>query len=201
MIIGFGHKAQTGKDTAGNYLVEWYGFTRVAFGDKLKEMCSFLTGISFDQFFGEAKHIHNETWGMTHREMAQRMGTDAIRNGFHTDSWIISTLADKNPNHNYVITDVRFLNEVDGIHEKGGDVVRIVRDTSGYDIDRTHASETGLDDYHGWDYVIDNDKDYNWFRDQLDGIMRSRGIKKRTKFQHFIHHTVPNAVKTIWKWD
>lgn len=168
MIIAFGHKAQTGKDTAGDYLVKNYGFTRIAFADKLKRMCSLLTGIPFEEFFGEAKHTYNEVWGMTHREMAQQMGTEAIRNGFHEDAWAIAALSNLDPNKDYVITDMRFPNEANFVRKYGGKLVRIDRDTKDYDIDRTHSSETSLDDFDDWDLILDNNGRLYEFYNDID---------------------------------
>ena len=173
MIIAFGHKAQTGKDTAGEYLVERYGFKRIAFADRLKEMCSLLTGIPFEEFFGEAKHTYNERWGMTHREMAQKMGTEAIRNGFHEDAWAIAALSNLDPNKDYVVTDMRFPNEAEEVRRQGGVLIRIDRDTTGYEIDRTHPSETSLDDFDDWDLIIKNDGSLKQYHDVLDKVIEN----------------------------
>lgn len=39
LIVGFGHRARSGKDTCADYLVNNYGFTRVSFADALYEEC------------------------------------------------------------------------------------------------------------------------------------------------------------------
>lgn len=54
---------------------------------------------------------------------------------------------------NWVITDVRYPNEAEAIKNLGGILIRIDRNTEFID---NHISETALDDYNGWDYVIDN---------------------------------------------
>jgi len=46
---------------------------------------------------------------------------------------------------NIVVTDVRFLNEVDYIDRLGGDVIRVVRPGTAVG---THVSETDLDQLH-----------------------------------------------------
>ena len=66
---------------------------------------------------------------------------------------------------NWIITDVRFPNEAKAIKDKGGIVIRVNRTyytedkkyIIGYDPFETHPSETALDDYDGFDYVIEND--------------------------------------------
>ena len=170
MIIGFGHKAQTGKDTAGQYLVESQGFVRASFGDHLKTVCSLVTGIPIEKFYDHKKEF-NEDWGMTHREILQRLGTDAMRNHFHEDTWVLGCLNQLMQRKSYIITDVRFPNEADAIKERGGYVIRVDRDTTGYDIDRNHPSETGLDDYTDWDYIIKNDGSLEDFHYKIDCIL------------------------------
>lgn len=53
----------------------------------------------------------------------------------------------------WVITDVRYPNEAEAIKNLGGVLIRIDRNTGFTD---NHISETALDNYDGWDYVIDN---------------------------------------------
>lgn len=55
---------------------------------------------------------------------------------------------------NWIITDVRFSNEVEAIQQKGGVVVRIVRDENTSD---KHTSEVALNNYGNFDFIIKND--------------------------------------------
>ena len=50
-IIAFGYKAGVGKDVAAKYLVDKYGFTKVAFADNLKECCMAVCGLTAPQVF------------------------------------------------------------------------------------------------------------------------------------------------------
>jgi hypothetical protein len=54
------------------------------------------------------------------------MGTEAGRNVFHKDLWVISLL-NRAKNKDVVVTDVRFQNEIKYIQDNGGVVVRIRR--------------------------------------------------------------------------
>ena len=54
----------------------------------------------------------------------------------------------------WVVTDVRFPSEADAIREHGGILIRVNRDTGYVD---NHPSETALDDYMDFDYIITND--------------------------------------------
>lgn len=55
---------------------------------------------------------------------------------------------------NWIITDVRFPNEAKVIKDKGGIVIRVNRECIGST--DNHLSETALDDYKDFDYVIAN---------------------------------------------
>jgi hypothetical protein len=71
------------------------------------------------------------------------------------DIWV-NALFDNLPNPfgQYVLADVRFPNEADGIRRRGGLVFRIER--SGVEAINAHPSETALDDYK-FDGIIHND--------------------------------------------
>jgi hypothetical protein len=84
-------------------------------------------------------------YGAEIRGLLQRLGTEAGRQTLWDSIWIDAALHDLDPNGNYVVTDVRFPNEAAAITERGGRLVRIVRD--GVGPANMHASETSLDDY------------------------------------------------------
>jgi len=84
---------------------------------------------------------------MTVRNFLQRLGTEAVRNGLHTDSWVNALFADYKsynkmtkedndngviPNvcmveKNWAITDTRFPNEFDAIRKRQGICIKIHR--------------------------------------------------------------------------
>ncbi len=52
-VIALMGKLRSGKDTAGQMLIDMGGGARVAFADKLKEICGELYGLSWDQMYTE----------------------------------------------------------------------------------------------------------------------------------------------------
>lgn len=129
---------------------------------KLKLIASVLTGIPIYKFEDQdfKKTILGPEWDyisenvevpMTVREFLQKLGTDAIRDGLHKNTWTNALFADLGEYDKWIITDVRFPNEADEIRKRGGIIVRINRneDTG------NHPSETALDSYN-FDYVINN---------------------------------------------
>ena len=101
--------------------------------------------------------ITHEPGPMTAREVMQYVGTDIFRK-MYGNVWIDSLIRRINQegSHLAIITDGRFPNEVQGIQDADGKVIRLLRDPS--DGEDQHASETALDDYSidKFDAFIDN---------------------------------------------
>jgi hypothetical protein len=55
MIIGVGGEKKHGKDTVANYLVEQYGYKKMAFADKLKHLCSSAFNVPIEDCYDENK--------------------------------------------------------------------------------------------------------------------------------------------------
>jgi len=157
LIIGFGYKAQSGKDTAADYLVKNYKFTRIAFADTLKESCRAVFGFNDSQLYGELKQTIDPFWHKTPREYLQLIG-DGFRKFIDPLIWI-KAIERKTQliDGNIVIPDIRYINEINFIHSIGGLAVKIKRDHYELqDKQAAHASETELDNFNKWDYEIDN---------------------------------------------
>lgn len=196
MIIGISGYSGSGKDLAGTIIQEislnkwevkkWAG--------KLKTMASILTGIPVEKFEDQEfkKTELGPEWSslkmrpgkrqdgifpkkqdmqlvpMTVRDLLQKLGTDAIRDGLHTNAWVNAVMADYKPGPfypdvaieehaklpNWIITDTRFPNEAEAIKKAGGIVIRINR--PGVQPINPHPSETSLDNW-SFDAVINND--------------------------------------------
>jgi hypothetical protein len=134
------------------------------FAGKLKEVATLLTGIPTHKFEDQDFKKTNlpEEWNtwypnqdrsepMTVREFLQKLGTDAMRNGLHTNTWVNATFANFSNTSRWLVTDLRFPNEAAAIIEKGGLLVRLERDSDTGD----HPSETSLDNYD-FNIVIEN---------------------------------------------
>lgn len=172
-LIGISGKIGSGKDTAAEIIqhltnpmgLDMFPYEVKKFAGKLKIIASILTGIPVEKFEDQEfkKQYLGEDWNyqidkfnpiqkMTVRELLQKLGTEAMREGLHTNVWVNALFADYNENSNWLVTDTRFANEAEAIKKLGGVVLRIERSTCQLG---THASETALDDYT-FDYVIHN---------------------------------------------
>jgi hypothetical protein len=169
MIIGLSGKRGSGKDTVATFIQDGEKFWKIKkFASKLKSIAALLTGLSEnDMYSQEGKAIFLPDWGMTVGEFQQKLGTEAIRNGLHSQAWVLALLADYNSEEDWLITDCRFPNEAEAIKAQGGVVIRVEGNPAGIQGDGTrddsHPSETALDDYQ-FDYTIQN----NSTLDQLE---------------------------------
>ena len=123
MIIGLAGYAQTGKDTAAKALFSM-SFTRFAFADILKDEVNdmlYAVGIADDTHNEEQKKFWRDFlvfWGRKRRQI-------------QADYWITQLEKEIRLNNHrckdVVITDVRYLNEVNWILESGGQIIRLHR--------------------------------------------------------------------------
>ena len=91
---------------------------------------------------------------MTGREFMQYFGTDVCRK-IYPDIWtdrLIKDIVAEQPNL-AIISDARFENEIEAVQKAGGKVIRLTRSVEGVD---AHESELALDNFSGFDAVIDN---------------------------------------------
>lgn len=208
MILGMVGLIGSGKDTAADYLCNNYGFRRDSFANTLKDAVSAVFG--WDRVLLEGRTREAREWrekvdewwsnrlGMkiTPRWVLQYWGTNVLRTGFHDDIWIASleNKMSKTPD-NIVISDVRFPNEINSIHNAGGIVVRVTRgdDPEWFkiaEIVNTYPTDTPLwnqnkkllDSYNvhasetSWvggkiDYIVSNDGTIAELFDQLKNLV------------------------------
>ena len=175
---------------------------------KLKAIASMLTGISQEKIedqefkktnlgpewnktvriFGEYYDGHVEDWTDVERptsvrDFLQKLGTDAIRDGLHTNAWVNALMSDykkidynddEQPEYpNWIITDTRFPNEAQAIKDAGGLVIRV--DRPGVKPINDHPSEVGLD---GWkfDYKIANVSDLKALTGTVEMILVKQNL-------------------------
>jgi len=196
-IFGIAGKAGSGKDTV--YLqmekkLKEQGFTvtKLSFASKLKDVCCLLFGwdrkrLEHDFTYKEGNTMDDGTLdpacrmlGMTRREIMQKVGTEAMRNGLHRDVWIIAlTLAIIRGEYDDVdvgvLTDCRFLNEIDFVTGRGGKMIRVERiDNVDTLTDKVnHASETEIEAFTAYDVLIRNNPSSTFKQLSLDELAKS----------------------------
>jgi len=175
IVIGFGYKAYSGKDTAAKHLIMSYGFQQKAFATSLKKATYDIFKLDHGQMYGNEKEDIDPFWGMSPRTIMQKIG-DGLRNSICEDVWIralerdVFTCGYKK----VVITDIRYPNELEAIQRWGGYAIKLKRTTSVTTCGNTqHASEVSLDSTPDgeWDYVLDNNGTVKELYNKLDYVL------------------------------
>lgn len=168
LIIGFGHKARQGKNSAAISMLNLFPLERharlYAYADALRaEVKRAIRGAG-----GQDRLVM--TWQESGlmpawvsaseigkpRTLLQWWGTD-YRRKQDPDYWVkrLQETLEREQPEVALITDVRFPNEADAIHAAGGYLIKCTR-TSKPDIDvPPHPSEQALDGYTAWDFHIE----------------------------------------------
>lgn len=160
MLIGLVGQKGVGKDETGNYLVEYYNFTKTHFADPLKESIRHIFNLNDEQLYGKDKETLDLRWNKTPRELFQIFGTDIMRNimspmlGLGNNIWVyrFKVWYEGHKEENIVVADVRFKSEAEEIKKLGGILIRIDRNTKKTDY---HISEQEVNDIIV-DYTLSN---------------------------------------------
>ena len=161
MVIGICGKKFSGKSTVARLLSEATGYKVRSFADKLKDVCCVLSGCTRldleDYDFKENKLVPEyleaycgDADKPTFRAFLQHFGSEVMR-GINDSIWIDCTLG--NECGNVIVSDVRFTNEAKAIKDRGGIVIKVVRDS--VEAKDKHQSETHIDDIQE-DYTLFN---------------------------------------------
>lgn len=187
MIIGLSGKMGVGKDYLARHVIQPFIESRfpkercinLAFADQLKINTIMKYQVPFESVFIKK---NDQT-----RKLLQREGTENGRHKLGENIWInytenwIETWKSRGFS-TFILSDVRFCNEIDWIHNQGGVVIRIEapkRSQAKFEQEfgpvengGSHQSEIELDniDPFNYDLVVDNDQNQNQNQIQLNLI-------------------------------
>lgn len=161
-IIIFSGKQYSGKDTAAKILLaKLPTFRRCAIGDIIKYTYGKQKGLTYDEIeqnkaFYRPDLIKLGNWG---REQ-------------DPDYWLKKIVEQDG---NIVVTDVRVPHEYELFKKAGAKSIRVeatreVRSLRGDIVNEDDITEVGLDDIKDWDFVIDNNSDYESLKTQVLAI-------------------------------
>lgn len=164
-IIIFSGKQYSGKDTAAKILMDAMpSFKRCAMGDVIKLEYGKLNGISYEEIeANKPKYrqglIDLGNWG---RSQSQ-------------DYWLEKIIEQKG---NIVVTDVRIKHEYEIFKSAGAISIRIEADRElrekrgGKLVGEDDVTEVDLDNIRDWDYIIDNNRDYETLKKEVLSIVQ-----------------------------
>lgn len=151
-LVAFTGLPRSGKDTAAAYLMDRHAFYRRQFSTPLKQAAAVLLDRTVDEMEG-ANGFDREAilpeWGFSTRWFLQRLGTECMRDVIGPDFWLKRMRKTLSPIGRYVITDLRFQNEVSLVRDLGGRIIEIARPG----VERSvHISDAGVEA----DWIIPN---------------------------------------------
>lgn len=162
-IIIFSGKQYSGKDTAAKLMMELLpSFKRCAMGDIIKFTYGKKNGLSYDEIeknkpLYRADLIKLGNWGRAQ---------DA-------DYWLKKILEQDG---DIMVTDVRVPHEYDVFKYAGAVTIRVeasrqTRMSRGTLIGEDDITEVGLDEVKDWDYIIENNSDYDCLKSNVNKIV------------------------------
>lgn len=193
MIIGIHGKLRSGKDTVARLLSEKFielGFKtrKRAFADSLREVVEKIICVerkfvddsystqSLD-FTEEQKNTYIPEFDLTIGQMLQHLGTETMRDHFNINVWVNSlwlNIKDIYENEIVIVTDVRFINEVKFLRDTGCILINVegkpTTQTDESTRDKNHSSETSLDSFNEYDFVIKNDGTLDELKNKINFI-------------------------------
>lgn len=149
-LIGLTGYKGSGKTTLAKVAQEEFGFVRMGFAGRLKDIiCTLWPAFTYDQLYGEKKEEVVEEYGKSAREVMQVVGTDLLR-GYDPDVWVrymrqgLEGCQAWFGEHTspLILDDLRFDNEAALVKELGGEVWKVVR--RGDLLSDSHVSEQGV---------------------------------------------------------
>lgn len=176
-VILIAGKARAGKDTTALLLKEIYTekgkkTINLAYGNYIKE---YAKNISDWDGRDETKP----------RSLLQRLGTDIIRKDIDPN-FFVKRLCDDIKVYSYffdviTVSDVRFPNEIDGPSAMFKDIIKIkiIRDnfvSNLTDVEKKHITETALDNYNDYDFVIHNDGTISDLREKILKLVKELNV-------------------------
>ncbi len=162
-IIIFSGKQYAGKDTAAKIMLDKMpNYRRCAMGDIIKLTYGAQKGLTYDEIEKNKAKYRSDlivlgNWG---REQ-------------DPDYWLKKIIKQKG---NIIVTDVRVPHEYEVFKNAGAITIRVeatreTRAKRGQLVGENDITEVGLDNEKNWDYIIDNNSNYEYLKSQVEKII------------------------------
>lgn len=171
-IILIGGKARAGKDTTADYIIKKIGNDKV---------CRIQVG-QYIKYYAEKYFGWDGKEETKPRALLQELGTEVIRNkidpDFHIDRLIQDFKVLSYFYDTFIVSDVRFPVEIEKVKSTFDDVVsiKVLRDTEILTSkQKSHSTETALDNYNNFDYIIDNNGTLEELEGKVNNLLKEIG--------------------------
>lgn len=199
-VIGFVGFIGSGKGAAGDILSE-FGYEKESFAKSVKDSVAAMFGwdrkllegdTECSRLFRESPCLYwSEKFGkpFTPREALQKLGTEVGRDIFNPNLWVSSLESRLDSDKNYVITDVRFPNEIEWIRNMGGEVYEIQRGAyppwfKSLKCTNPYDSQIRNNIMNGWNIHY---SEWAWVGCSLNGTIKNEGsIQDLTNLLKFV---------------
>lgn len=179
MLIGICGKAGAGKDTIGDYLIDEYNFKKIALADPIKRIVQDVFVLDdhtvYDRVAREQPLPQWDGWSV--RKLLQFIGTELFRQNIDDAIWVKSLWyrIHNDEYNNYVVTDIRFPNELDFFKRKmKDDFISIKVSRKGQD------GSVGISGHESEKYdlqtdiVIENNGTFEELHNKIDEIVKGK---------------------------
>lgn len=195
MIIGLVGFIGSGKGTVGEILSE-KGFHPISFAESVKDIASEMFGWPRSLLEGDTENSRifreqpdafwSQEFGFefTPRKALQLIGTEVGRDLFHPDFWVIKAKSKMHKlmsegHENFVITDVRFSNEMKMVQSEGGIIIEIKRGVPPhwYDIaGRANRGDSKAEQFMRNEGI--HESEWKWIGGNIDYTISNDGTKE-----------------------
>jgi len=173
-----------GKSTVAD-IIKKYGYTELTFAGPVKDI-GLILGFDYNDVYGtqDDKLKINEYWGVSGREFMQKFATNIMCDELSNHIKMIMDgktiwvkLCEKKikdlltQNKKILVSDGRFIDEINMIKELDGKIIKIIRNNNNYNNYNNHVSESYISQINA-DIIIDNTGTINELEDKIKQILQ-----------------------------
>lgn len=173
-VILIGGKARSGKDTLADFLTE-------NLEKQGKKVCKIQVG-QYIKYYAMKYFGWNGEEETKPRDLLIELGTEIIRKkidpDFHIDRLIQDIKVLSYFYDTFVVSDIRFPVEIEKPKKEFDNVttIKMIRNSDELnDAQKSHVTETGLDDFNSFDYVIENEGSLEELKEKAMKIVKEIG--------------------------
>lgn len=173
-VILIGGKARSGKDTLADFLTE-------NLEKQGKKVCKIQVG-QYIKYYAMKYFSWDGEEETKPRDLLIELGTEIIRKkidpDFHIDRLIQDIKVLSYFYDTFVVSDIRFPVEIEKPKKEFDNVttIKMIRNSDELnDAQKSHVTETGLDDFNSFDYVIENEGSLEELKEKAMKIVKEIG--------------------------
>lgn len=201
-VVGF---IGEGKDTVANYISQNYNYNKESFAKPLKDIVSIVFDWNRDLLEGNnsmSRFWREQTdpywssvigYDVTPRYILQHVGTEMFRNMISPNIWseVLKRKILNRPSENFIISDVRFQEEINMLKEFNVTFVRVKKHTPSWQDIGYRASNGSSKDALILKEMKIHESEWNWLNLNIDYTIDNTGSismlhEEVNKFNHYL---------------